>query len=202
MRDLFAPSRRSRVRTEFVAFAALALAFGCASRRTPEVARPSVVPLIYDEHGGLLVEASIDGREPVRLILDTGASRSALARSYAERLGLKLRAGGSVEGSAGVVEARSATATVEVAGTPPLSIDWTIYEFASYDARCVGVLGREWLERAQARALVRHRPTARRLFRGRRRRRIPRQFGAREARSLLRLLGGRVRGDALSDRRA
>lgn len=85
---------------------------------------------------------------PVRLILDTGASRSTLASAFAAELGLALADGGEVEGSAGVVAARSATARLALDGHDELPIDFVVYDFASYDPRCVGILGAELLERA------------------------------------------------------
>jgi predicted aspartyl protease len=108
----------------------------------------TLVPLFYDEHGGLFVEARIDGREPVRLILDTGASRSTISAAYAAELGLELSDGGEVEGSAGVVAARAAAVAIEVGGLEPLRIEALVYDFAHYDGRCAGILGRELLERA------------------------------------------------------
>jgi predicted aspartyl protease len=116
------------------------------ARRTEE--GEARVPLVYDERGGLFVEARVEGREPVRMILDTGASRSTLSAAYAAELGLELSDGGEVEGSAGVVAARQAAVEVEIAGLEPLRIEALVYGFASYDERCAGILGRELLERA------------------------------------------------------
>jgi predicted aspartyl protease len=122
---------------------------GAALARFPAAAsEPVIVPLVYDAQGGLFVEARIDGREPVRLILDTGASRSAISAAYAEELGLETVDGGEVEGTAGVVAARQAAVEVALAGLEPLRLDALVYGFASYDERCVGILGRELLERA------------------------------------------------------
>ena len=130
--------------------AGLGIALSCAARRERGVAAsaPRTAPLVYDERGGLFVEARVDGRGPVRLILDTGASRSTLSSAFAAELGLALGAGGTVEGSAGTVTARSARARVEVLGLEPLEIDAAVYDFGSYDPRCVGILGSELLSRA------------------------------------------------------
>ena len=121
-----------------------ALTVICARRGDP----PASVPLVYDAQGGLFVEVRIDGHEPVRMILDTGASRSAIASAYAGELGLETTDGGEVEGSAGTVAARQAAVEIALAGVEALRIEALVYDFASYDARCVGILGRELLERA------------------------------------------------------
>ena len=90
----------------------------------------------------------MDGVGPVRLILDTGASRSTISSAFAAELGLALGEGGEVEGSAGIVAARSATARLALEGHDELPIDFVVYDFQSYDPRCVGILGAEVLERA------------------------------------------------------
>lgn len=144
-------------RRGFVALCAGALSAACASRRLDDDAGPAVgagagaplpVPLVYDAHGGLFVEARIEGRAPVRMILDTGASRSTISSAYAAELGLALRPGAPVEGSAGVVASEEARATVEVAGLGARTLDFVVYGFASYDPSCVGILGHELLSRA------------------------------------------------------
>jgi len=59
----------------------------------------------YSAHVGF-VRARIGAEgEPVWLLLDTGANRSALDAGFAERSGLPVSEGGRVEGSAGVIEA-------------------------------------------------------------------------------------------------
>ncbi len=147
------PTRRSLLA------AAAAFAGGCSVAR---VARGASVPLVYDETGTLLLAARVDGREPRRFVLDTGASRSLLAAAYARELALPLRDGGMVEGSAGVVAARAAEAAIDVPGLERSRVDFTVYEFASHDAQCVGILGAELLRRApfvlryRARELVWH----------------------------------------------
>lgn len=106
------------------------------------------MPLVYDALGGLLVEARVNGASPVRLILDTGASSSALASDYVDRLGLTTIDGDEVEGSAGIVKARRTSVEIEVAPLAPIHVDATVYGFASYDPQCVGILGYELLSRA------------------------------------------------------
>src|SRR5262245_50691341 len=122
---------------------------GCSDLRPRAPSTPETsVPLVYDEHGGLFVEARVGGSEPVRLILDTGASRSTISTDFAARLGLELGSGGEVEGSAGVVQSGQTSADVEVAGLEDLRLDLAVYGFSSYDPRCVGILGYEFLSRA------------------------------------------------------
>jgi predicted aspartyl protease len=137
------PSRR-----RFLACAAVLATGGCASGRRARTGPVRTAPLVYDDRGGLFVAARVEGGARVRFLLDTGASRSALAPAFASRLGLAVRAGGEVEGSAGVVQAGRAAATVEVEGLGPVRADFTVYEFGSYDPDCVGILGHEYLCRA------------------------------------------------------
>lgn len=112
---------------------------------------------MYDAHGGLFIEARIDGSDPVRLILDTGASRSTISSDFASKLGLDIRPGDAIEGSAGVVESSQARATLAVAALTAQSIDFAVYGFASYDPACVGILGYEFLSRAACRVRYRDR---------------------------------------------
>lgn len=146
-RPTIGPSR-APTRREFLAGAgALALGAGCASTKDA-TGGPLDLPLLYDERGQLLVEARVEGGAQKRFILDTGASRSALSAVFVRALGLRLADGGVVEGSAGVVRARAAVASVEVPGLPPQSIDFTVYDFGASDPECVGILGHEFLSRA------------------------------------------------------
>lgn len=131
-------------RRAFVAF--LGALAGCTTGRTRAV--PVPVPLVYDDNGGLFITASVNGQAPIRLILDTGASRSTLATDYVRALGLPIRAGDPVEGSAGVVEAGLALATLEVPGLGAGTVDFVVYAFGSYDPRCAGILGSDFLRRA------------------------------------------------------
>ena len=154
-------------RRRFVALCGAALAASCAVRRRDpgpgpdEVAAPDevataaagrgaplAIPLVYDPSGGLFVEARVDGRAAVRMILDTGAMRSTISSAYAAELGLALSPGAPVEGSAGVVASEEARATVELAGLGAFAVDFVVYGFASYDPACVGILGHELLSRA------------------------------------------------------
>ncbi len=72
-----ARSERAPSRRELLAIAGLGLAAtGCRARDAaapPEGLRTE--RLIYDERGGLMVEALVDGVGPVRMVLDTGAAR-------------------------------------------------------------------------------------------------------------------------------
>ena len=85
--------------------------------------------------------------EAMHMILDTGASRSAIDAAFARRLGLPLRDGGNVEGSAGVARAKDADIDVEVPPFPRAHLTCTVYDIGSYDARCVGILGADFLAR-------------------------------------------------------
>lgn len=121
----------------------------CATRRSTRTDDSEVVvPLVYDAHGSLFVEARVNGREPKRLILDTGASRSTISSAYAAELGLVTVESGEIEGSAGVVAARQAPIELEVMPLVRFALDATVYDFTSYDARCVGIAGYELLSRA------------------------------------------------------
>lgn len=124
---------------------ALAACAGPGGRRRAPAAR---LALHYDAQGSLFLEASVERQPPVRFLLDTGAARSTIATAYAERLGLELRPGAEIEGSAGVVRSASARAELTVPGMDPLPIDFAVYPFGSYDPECVGILGYEWLHRA------------------------------------------------------
>ena len=57
-----------------------------ASRDQPR--RPTTVPLRYDASGCLLIEVAIERRPKKRLLFDTGASCSTLARAYVAEIGL------------------------------------------------------------------------------------------------------------------
>jgi predicted aspartyl protease len=148
------PSRR-----ELVALAASIAVTSCAGTRSPN--RAPTAPIIYDEHGGLMIEAHVAGGELVRMILDTGASRSALDGAFVRKLGLPLRNGGEVEGSAGIVNSQEAD--IEIApidGLAPLDrtrLSCTVYDISSYDARCVGILGGDYLSRAPFQIFYRER---------------------------------------------
>ena len=134
--------------------AALAFAFaaqGCVeptdrSRPSAPEAANAPVPLIYDATGALFVDALVEGH-PVRLLLDTGASCSTLARAFARAIALPLERGEPVEGSAGVVESERATATIELPGCESARVACAIYDFASHDPACVGILGNDLLAR-------------------------------------------------------
>lgn len=135
------PTRRS-----FLAGSLAAAAAGCV-RTLPGAEPPVSVPLLYDATGTLMLDAIVGGA-PRRLLLDTGAERSALATAAADALGLTRRAGEAVEGSAGTVASETARAVVEVPGTDAMAIDFTVYPLAWQDPACVGILGAEWLRRA------------------------------------------------------
>jgi predicted aspartyl protease len=107
---------------------------------------PHTAPIVYDEHGGLFLEAHVKGcSEAVRFILDTGASRSALSEDFAKKTGVPLREGGEVEGSAGKVKSRTADVEIDVPGLGVTPVSATVYAIHSYDPKCVGILGREAL---------------------------------------------------------
>lgn len=112
---------------------------------------------MYDERGGLFVEARVGRADAVRMILDTGASRTTLSSAFAAELGLIVRSGEDVTGSAGRVSAGQAVVDIEVPGLERLAIDCAVYDFASYDSRCVGILGYEYLRRAPFRVRFRAR---------------------------------------------
>ena len=59
----------------------------------------------YVAHVGFVRARIGEAGEPVWLLLDTGANRSALDAAFAARAGLPVLAGSRVEGSAGVIEA-------------------------------------------------------------------------------------------------
>ncbi len=136
-------------RREFLATVGASAVAANAARGMLDPERPKSrsAPVVYDERGGLFIDARVNGRDPVRLILDTGASRSALASAYAAKLGLELRDGGEVEGSAGRVNVRAALVNVGVPGIGVIRIEPTVYDFGSYDPKCMGILGYELLSR-------------------------------------------------------
>jgi predicted aspartyl protease len=137
-------------RRAFFAAAGAGFVAGAAACRMlrREAPAPRSAPLVYDDRGGLFIDALVNGGEPVRFILDTGASTSALSSAYATKLGLELRVGGEVEGSAGRVKVETASIDVEVpGGVGVVRIEPTVYPLASYDPRCVGILGYEVLSR-------------------------------------------------------
>src|SRR5262245_21319720 len=137
-------------RRSFVATAGAAIAATLA-RRARAAARPESVrvPLIYDASGTLLVAARVGGKR-ARFVLDTGASRSAIAEDRARSLGRAVRddGGGEVEGTAGVVKARACRAVVALDGVEPVEVDFTAYGLGFADPECVGILGAELLRRA------------------------------------------------------
>jgi len=65
----------------------------------------NVVESGYSAHVGFVRARIGPDAEPVWLLLDTGANRSALDAGFAARAGLPVLAGSQVEGSAGVIEA-------------------------------------------------------------------------------------------------
>jgi len=103
-----------------------------------------------------MVEARI-GRESVHMILDTGASCSALDAAFARKLALPLRDGGEVEGSAGVVHSNAADIDIEVPPFPSTRLTCTVYDLGSYDPRCVGILGADFLALAPFQIFYRER---------------------------------------------
>ncbi len=127
----------------------VAMAAACATRDSlppPRVtpAAPITIPLIDDAHGGLFVDAIVEGRA-ARLLLDTGASCSTLATRTAREWGVGLVSGSVVEGTAGVVAAERARLTIELPGAARRVVDAAVYEFGSHDAACVGILGNDVL---------------------------------------------------------
>jgi hypothetical protein len=149
-------------RRQFVLGGASLLLGGCVQRRpdshpndaaasavqpAPATRRPEprAAPLIYDDHGGLLIEVAVEGRGPKRLLLDTGASCSTLASVYVAELGLATHSGEPVEGTAGVVESLVARASIDVPGLGVRTVDAAVYDFTSYDPECIGVLGNDVL---------------------------------------------------------
>lgn len=128
------------------------LAAGSGLLAGPDLARAAEtgLPLIYDRYGGLFIEVRIEGR-PARMILDTGASRSALDAAFAAKLGLPLETGGQVEGTAGTEVARAASVRLEIGSVFRRTVDVTVYGLGSYDPACVGILGQEFLDQAPLR---------------------------------------------------
>src|SRR5262245_17296756 len=124
LRETSPEEREPRLVTRRQFLGAVAAATGAAACSSlPPAKPPTTIPLIYDDKGGLLVEARVNGREIVRLLFDTGASRSTLSSDYARMLGLAVRAGDPIEGSAGVVESGSAVADVEIPGAGTERVD-------------------------------------------------------------------------------
>ncbi|HKE00952.1 MAG TPA: pepsin/retropepsin-like aspartic protease family protein [Planctomycetota bacterium] len=121
---------------------------GIASKPASGALARCNVPLVYDDKGGLFVDAKVASRGPHRFVFDTGASRSTISTAMAEKLGLAVREGEEIEGSAGTVKSGSAIAELEVPGLGAMSVDFAVYAFASYDAACVGIVGYELLRRA------------------------------------------------------
>jgi predicted aspartyl protease len=134
-------------RRELLAFAAV-LASGACAAEPSSGRRPTSAPIVYDEHGGLMVEARVAGREGLHMLLDTGATCSAIDRAFARELALPLRHGGEVEGSAGVVRAQGTDCEVEVPPFAPARLSCTVYDLGSYDARCAGIPGADFLSRS------------------------------------------------------
>jgi len=91
-----------------------------------------------------MLEADVAG-ETVRLVLDTGASKSAIDAAFARKIGVTLRGGGEVEGSAGVERARAADVDIAVGPFGRATLECTVYALGSYDDRCVGILGGDFL---------------------------------------------------------
>ena len=110
-----------------------------------------------------MIEARVARGELVRMILDTGANRSALDSAFVRKLALPLRDGGEVEGSAGVVRAQETEIDLEIApidGVVSLGraqLACTVYDIGSYDPRCVGILGGDFLSRAPFQIFYRER---------------------------------------------
>jgi predicted aspartyl protease len=152
-------------RRQFVATGLGLVAGGCAARSSREttptpIAAPRTAPLIYDDKGGLFVDVTIDGSGPVRMIFDTGASRSTLSTRYASERKLALKAGDSITGSAGSVTSMSTTTTITIAGLGAARIEVAVYEFGSYDPKTVGILGAEYLRQAPFQVHYRNRTLA------------------------------------------
>src|ERR1043165_4121876 len=90
-----------------LAAAGMAVAAPAQDQREPRPAearaaeaRPRTGPIVYADQGALYIDVQVKGK-PVRFLLDTGASRSALSEDFARKLELPLRDGGEVEGTAG-----------------------------------------------------------------------------------------------------
>lgn len=150
------PSNASLSRRGLLVACGLVVGACTSSRRRAGLHGARSAPLVYDDHGGLFVDALVEGF-PARLIVDTGASQSALSTAFASRLSSSLGADTVVEGSAGEVHARTLAADVEIPGLDRARLDCTVYEFASYDPLCVGILGSDYLRRAPFRIRYRDR---------------------------------------------
>lgn len=88
-----------------------------APLRRPGSAGPEIIPFSL-ERGRIMVQASINGSEPIDLLLDTGADATLLAPSAIDR-GVEVQVSGVQQnfGLGGMVEvATSAKNTIEVAG--------------------------------------------------------------------------------------
>jgi predicted aspartyl protease len=159
-------------RRELIAIATTLATPGCIGTRSLH-GRAKTAPIEYDEHGGLMIEARVARGELVRMILDTGASRSALDSAFVRKLGLPLRDGGEVEGSAGVVRAHETDIELEIApidtsapadssaSSDRARLSCTVYDVGSYDPRCVGILGGDFLSRAPFQIFYRERKWSR-----------------------------------------
>lgn len=105
------------------------------------------IGIVYDDSGGLFIDVAINGTSS-RLILDTGASQGALDIAFCERQRLELRRAGTVEGTAGHIEAQETDVTLAVPGLAPFKATFSVYGLGSYDPTCVGILGADALSRA------------------------------------------------------
>jgi predicted aspartyl protease len=152
-------SRAVLNRREILAIASSLIGVGCCASRA-RARHATTGPIVYDEHGGLMVKAIIS-RESVHMILDTGASRSAIDLAFAHKLALPLRDGGEVEGSAGVVRSQAADLDIEVPPFPSARLACTVYDIGSYDPRCVGILGADFLAQAPFQIFYRERTWSR-----------------------------------------
>jgi predicted aspartyl protease len=108
----------------------------------------SITPLLYDEHGGLFLEARVAGAPPRLLVLDTGASHSTISTDYVRELGLSTVGTTMVEGTAGATSATKTRSILEIPDVFVGEIDFVVYAFGSYEPRCVGILGFEVLHRS------------------------------------------------------
>jgi hypothetical protein len=116
-----------------------------------QVLRQNVLTSGFSSHVGF-VEARIgEEGEPIWLLLDTGANRSALDAGFAARSGLPVLDGTRVEGSAGIVEAGSTRVSGLRLGSVVLpTLDPTTSNLAGLQGPngqlVVGILGSDALE--------------------------------------------------------